>query len=62
MKTNILFADGHVASETPRQMLFPSVENWTRFNYDNRQHWEDSQMGDTETWNPPEPWDELLGF
>ena len=38
LKTNILFADGHVASETPRQMLFPSVENWTRFNFDNRQH------------------------
>lgn len=62
LKTNILFADGHVASETPRQMLFPSVENWTRFNYDNRQHWEDSQMWDSETWNPPMPWDEWLDF
>lgn len=62
LKTNVLFADGHVASETPRQMLFPSLENWTRFNHDNRQHWEDSQMWDPETWNPPVPWDELLGF
>lgn len=62
LKTNILFADGHVASETPRQMLFPSVENWTRFNFDNQQHWEDSQMEDPETWNPPTPWDELLDF
>ena len=62
LKTNVLFADGHVASETPRQLLFPSVENWTRFNYDNGQHWEDSQMWDSETWNPLVPWDELLDF
>lgn len=43
-KANVLFADGHVGSETPRQLLYPSVENWTRWNYDNRQHWDDADM------------------
>ena len=38
-KANVLFADGHVGSETPWQLLYPSLENWTRWNYDNRPHW-----------------------
>ena len=61
-KTNLLFADGHVGSETPRQMLFPSLENWTRFNYDNRQHWRDSDMPSASGWQLPTPWDELVDF
>ena len=61
-KTNILFADGHVGSETPRQLLFPSLENWTRFNYDDRQHWRDSDMPSASGWRPPTPWDELVDF
>ena len=61
-QANILFADGHVGSETLRQMLYPSLENWTRFNYDNRQHWEDSAMPSASGWQPPTPWDELVEF
>ena len=61
-QANVLFADGHVGSETPRQMLFPSVENWTRFNYDNRQHWDDGDMPSPSGWQPPTPWDELVEF
>ena len=37
-QANVLFVDGHVGSEKLRQLLHPSVKNWTRFNYDNRQH------------------------
>ncbi len=61
-QANILFADGHVGSETLRQMLFPSVENWTRFNYDNRQHWRDGEMPSASGWQPRTPWDELVEF
>ena len=61
-QANVLFADGHVGSETPRQLLYPSLENWTRFNYDNRQHWEDSDMPSSSGWQPPTPWDELVEF
>ena len=60
-KANVLFADGHVGSETTRQIEYPSLENWTRFNYDNKKHWRDSEMPDAETWDPP-LWDETLGF
>ena len=59
-KVNVLFADGHVGSETLRQLLFPSVENRTRFNYDNQKHWD--WMPDAETWQPPTPLDERLEF
>ena len=61
-KANILFADGHVGAETPRQLLYPSVENWTRFNYDNQQHWRDSDMPSASGWQPPTPLDETLDF
>lgn len=61
-KVNVLFADEHVASETYRQLLYPSLENWTRFNYDNQKHWRDSEMPDAATWEPPTPFDETLGF
>ena len=61
-QANVLFADGHVGSETLHQMLFPSVENWTRFNYDNRQHWDDGEMPSASGWQPPTPWDELVDF
>ncbi len=61
-QANILFADGHVGSETLYQMLFPSLDNWTRFNYDNRQHWLDSDMPSASGWEPPTPWDELVEF
>lgn len=61
-KANVLFADGHVGSETIRQLLYPSVENWTRWNYDNKKHWPDSLMLDVETWQSPTPLDETLSF
>ena len=61
-QANILFADGHVGSETLYQMLFPSLENWTRFNYDNKQHWRDGEMPSASGWQPPTPWDELVDF
>lgn len=38
-KVVVLFADGHAGSETYRQLFYPSLENWTRFNYDNKKHW-----------------------
>lgn len=59
-KAVVLFADGHVGSETYRQLLYPSLENWTRFNYDNQKHWD--WMPDAATWEPPTPLDETLGF
>ena len=52
-QVNVLFADGHVGSETLRQLLYPSVENLTRFNFDNRQHW--NWMPSAEGWKPPSP-------
>ena len=61
-QANVLFADGHVGSETLYQMLYPSLENWTRFNYDNRQHWDDGDMPSSSGWQPPTPWDELVEF
>ena len=61
-QVNILFADGHVGSETLHQMLFPSLENWTRFNYDNKKHWDDGDMPSSSGWEPPTPWDELVDF
>ena len=61
-QVNILFADGHIGSESLRQMLYPSLENWTRFNYDNKKHWRDSDMPSAEGWNPKTPWDELVDF
>ena len=61
-KVVVLFADGHVGSETYRQLLYPSLENLTRFNYDNQKHWRDSEMPDAATWEPQTPLDETLGF
>ena len=61
-QVNILFADGHVGSESLYEMLYPSLENWTRFNYDNKQHWRDGEMPSASGWQPPTPWDELVEF
>ena len=61
-QANILFADGHVGSESLHQMLYPSLENWTRFNYDNKKHWNDGDMPSASGWQPPTPWDELVDF
>lgn len=61
-QANILFADGHVGSETLLQLLYPSVENWTRWNYENRQHWDGADMPNPSGWQPPTPWDELMDF
>ena len=61
-QVNVLFADGHVGSESLHEMLYPSLENWTRFNYDNRQHWDDGEMPSSSGWEPPTPWDELVDF
>ena len=51
-KANVLFADGHVDSETWRQLLYPLVENWTRFSFDNKKHWRDSEMSSPSGWQP----------
>ena len=36
-----------------RQLLYSSVENWTRFNYDNKKHWNDTDMQNPFGWQPP---------
>ena len=59
-RANVLFADGHVGSETLRQLLYPSVENLTRFNYDNRRHW--GWMPSAEGWEPPVSYGEQVDF
>ena len=61
-QANILFADGHVGSETLRQLGYPSLENWARWNYDNQKHWRDSDMPSAVGWEPWTPWDELGEF
>ena len=61
-QVNILFADGHVGSETLYQMLYPSLDNWTRFNFDNQKHWLDGDMPSSSGWEPPTPWGELVEF
>ncbi len=45
-QANILFADGPVGSETLHQMLFPSLENWTRFHDDHQKHWRNGGHAD----------------
>ena len=59
-RANVLFADGHVGSETLRQLLYPSVENLTRFNYDDRRHW--GWMPSAEGWEPPVSYGEQVEF
>ena len=61
-QANLLFADGHVGSETLRQLGYPSLENWTRWNYDNKKHWRDSDMPSASGWEPWTPWNELVEF
>ena len=61
-QANVLFADGHVGSETLRQLRYPSLENWARWNYDNKKHWRDSDMPSAVGWEPRTPWDELGEF
>ncbi len=47
-KVNVLFADGHVASETLKTLTLPQRENMRRWNYDHQPHEED-------WWNYPVP-------
>ena len=61
-QANVLFADGHVGSESLYEMLYPSLDNWTRFNFDNKQRWRDGEMPSASGWQPPTPWDELVEF
>ncbi len=46
-KANILFADGHIAAETPKQLGYPAEVSWKRWNYDHK------NTGTTETCQIP---------
>ena len=61
-EANVLFANGHVGSESMTELYHPASENMKRWNYNHRDHgyrqtthWEAGG-----SWKAPEPWDELL--
>ena len=58
-RSMVLFADGHVASESLEELLLPG-ENWKRWNYDHEKHWNERQYRDIiESGTIPSPKEEI---
>ena len=57
-KVNVLFADGHVALESLKELTLPQPENMRRWNYDNRPHEEHWQPVNPSEWEPYS-WEEV---